>query len=62
LRIEAGAASWVGVVLLVLAFMVFFFYGNVAPGIVILALGVILVVNGARTRRGSAARTETVAN
>ncbi len=32
------------------AFLLFLFYGNVAPGIVLLALGVIFVVNGGRHR------------
>ena len=37
-----------GTVTLVIAFFVFLFYGNVAPGIVLLALGVVVLVAGRR--------------
>ncbi len=42
-----GRLSWVfGLGLLVVAFLVFLFYGNVAIGVVFLALGIIFVVKG----------------
>jgi membrane-bound ClpP family serine protease len=39
-----------GAALLVIAFLVFLFYGNGATGIVLLVLGVIFLVNGGRHR------------
>jgi uncharacterized membrane protein YfcA len=45
-----------GFVLLAVAFLIFLFYGNVAVGIALLAVGVIFVVNGGRhmTHKNSA--------
>jgi hypothetical protein len=48
---DAKMTSGAGFVLLIIAFLSFLFYGNVAPAIAILALGVVLV---AAVGRGSA--------
>ncbi len=52
MRVKASVSSGIGIVLLILAFMVFLFYGNVAPGIVFLAIGVVFIVNGAKSKSG----------
>jgi hypothetical protein len=52
-------ATWpFGVVLLIAAFLVFLLYGNIASGIVLLALGVVFVVVGGKKGAGAKATTE----
>ncbi len=51
MRIESELTSSLGLAFLVLAFVAFLFYGNVAPAIVLLALGVVFVVSGAHPAR-----------
>jgi membrane-bound ClpP family serine protease len=55
LRIGSRWRSSLGFAFLVLAFVAFLLYGNVAPAIVLLALGVVFVVSGARPTRGAQA-------
>jgi len=50
LRVQAKQTSILGFGLLVLAFLVFLFYGNEAPGIVLLAIGVVFVAAGAKRK------------
>jgi membrane-bound ClpP family serine protease len=49
---NGSATVGIGLVLLIVAFLVFVFNGNVASGIVLLALGVSFVAAGGRQRAG----------
>ena len=47
---KVRVSQYLGFGLLVAAFVVFLFEGNVAPAVVFLALGVVFVVSGARPK------------
>ena len=55
---DGKMTAGIGFALLIVAFLVFFFYGNIAPAIVLLALGVVFVTAGGRKRAGAKATTE----
>jgi membrane-bound ClpP family serine protease len=44
---------------IVISFFIFLFYGNVASGIVILVLGIILIVTGGKLRSSSKATIQS---
>jgi membrane-bound ClpP family serine protease len=56
---DGKMTSGIGFALLIVAFLVFLFFGNVAPAIVLLALGVIFVTAGGWHKAGAKESTES---
>jgi membrane-bound ClpP family serine protease len=56
--VDSKVTLGIGFALLIVAFLVFFFYGNIAPAIVLLTLGVIFVVTGGRHSTSGQAASE----
>jgi hypothetical protein len=55
---DGKITSVIGFAILIAAFFVFLIYGNIAPAIVLLALGVIFVTAGGWHRAAAKATTE----